>query len=88
MSVFDPPETWLDFLARIRPELANYPESVPGPHGDRVSIGYRADPVHGEFAILTAFQPHVNDERQLVPASFEVAPGVEVELGDVKVYLS
>jgi hypothetical protein len=88
MSVFDAPETWPEFLARIRPELASYPESLSGaPNRDRVSAGYRTDPVHGEYATLTAFEPHVNDERQLVAVSFEVAPGVVAELNDLRVYL-
>lgn len=79
--------TWLDWLAKIRSALRSHPESVDGLHGDTVAVGYRADHYRGEYAILTGFEGHPNDPRTLTPIVVEIAPGVEVELRELKVFL-
>jgi hypothetical protein len=84
---FEARNDWASWLARIRPELADQPESVEGPHGDAVAVSYHSDPVHGPYVLFRAFEAHVNDERTLVPATVQIAPGAEVELRDVRLYL-
>jgi hypothetical protein len=79
---------WLTFVSELRERLSNAPpltapESVKGPHGDRIAIAYHEG---GSYVKLSGFEVRPRDNR-LVPIVVEVARGVKVPLTELEVEL-
>jgi hypothetical protein len=73
----------IGWLAGVAEQLHGHPESIPSPLGP-VAVSYGGRDGRGEYAVLRAA---VERGGRLMPAVVELAPSVEVDLSEVRVYI-
>lgn len=74
--------TWLAGVAEL---VRDHPETISGPHGERVSVSYGHSDAKGRPYV----ELRASTERggHLWPSTVEIAPGVEVDMTDCRVYV-
>lgn len=81
--VANPKLAWLGDVAEL---VRDRPEWIAGPHGERVSVAYGQRDAQGrEYVALNATMER---DGRLWPFAVEIAPGVEVDLTECRVYVS
>ena len=83
-------EDWREWLQEIQSELPDYPTTLAGPHGDRITVAYHDDPdapICDGAAKYATLSGTIERRGGQVPIEVELAPGVVTELTELRVYL-